>query len=192
MVYAFLFFNAALESVFPPYPADVFILLFGFMAGQQAYNPYLVYALSVSGCVCGIMILYRLARTKGDLLVGVISRSFLRHIIPPILIERVKNKFQTHGDLFIVLNRFLPGMRAPICFTAGISGKPAGRVFVLSLISAAVWDLVLVLAGFRLGRSWDTASAFLRRYNILALAAAALILTILSVVYFVRAKKQRD
>jgi membrane protein DedA with SNARE-associated domain len=192
LVYAFLFLNTALESPVPPYPADIFVLLFAFLSGQGSYSPYLVYALSAAGSVAGIMVLYYLALEKGDAILGIITRSFLRHILSPSLIERIKRKFHAHGDLFILFHRFLPGMRAPICFTAGLSRKPAGKVFIYSLASVLSWDLILVLVGFRLGRSWDTASRFLRRYNLLALIAAAVILTVMTLVYFLRAKKPRD
>jgi len=114
LVYAFLFLNTALESVFPPYPADIFVLLFAFLSGQGTYNSCLVYALSALGGIAGIMILFYTAREKGDALIGIFNRSFLRHILPPSLIERIRRKFQTHGDLFNLLHRFLPGLRAPI------------------------------------------------------------------------------
>jgi membrane protein DedA with SNARE-associated domain len=151
----------------------------------------LVYVFSAAGSVTGIMILYYLARERGDALVRFASRTFFKHILPPSVMERIKRKFLDHGDLFIILNRFLPGMRAPICFTAGLVRKPAGKVFAYSLVSVLAWDLVLVLAGFRLGRSWDSASQFLRRYNLLALAAAAVILTVVSLIYFLRPKNPR-
>mgnify|MGYP001586928158 CR=1 FL=1 len=188
LVYAFLFLSAAAESPIPPYPADIFILLFGFFSGQGAYHPGLVYAFSAAGSVTGIMILYYLARERGDAVVRFVSRTYLRHILPPPLLERIKRKFLDHGDLFILLNRFLPGMRAPICFTAGLVRKPAGKVFAYSLVSVLAWDLILVLAGFRLGRSWDSASQFLRRYNLLALAFIAAGLTVFSILYFSRKK----
>jgi membrane protein DedA with SNARE-associated domain len=190
LVYSFLFLNAAVESPFPPYPTDIFVLLFAFLSGQGAYDPYLVYALSAAGSVAGIMILYYLAREKGDAVVRLVSRTFLRHILLPSVMERIKRKFLDHGDLFILLNRFLPGMRAPICFTAGLVRKPAGKVFAYSLVSVLAWDLILVLAGFRLGRSWDSASQFLRRYNLLALAVIAAFLTIFSILYFFRKKSE--
>jgi len=190
LVYSFIFLNTAVESPFPPYPADIFVLLFAFLSGQGAYNPCLVYALSTAGSVTGIMILYYLARKKGDAVVRFVSRTFLRHILPPPVMERIKRKFLDHGDLFLILNRFLPGMRAPICFTTGLVRKPAGKVFIYSLVSVMAWDLILVLVGFRLGKSWDSASQFLRRYNLFALAVIAVILTVFSILYFSRKKSE--
>jgi membrane protein DedA with SNARE-associated domain len=188
LVYSFIFLNAAVESPFPPYPTDIFVLLFAFLSGQGAFHPSLVYILTVSGSITGIMILYYLARKKGAALIRIVSHTFLRHFLPPSVMERIKRKFLDHGDLFILLHRFLPGMRAPICFTAGLARKPAGRVFGYSLVSVLAWNLILVLAGFRLGKSWNSASQFLRRYNLLALAVIAVFLTVFSVLYFFRKK----
>lgn len=189
LVYGFLFLNAAVESPFPPYPTDIFVLLFAFLSGQGAYDPCLVYALSAAGSITGIMLLYCLAREKGDAVVRFISRTFLRRILSLSRMERVKQKFLDHGDLFLLFNRFLPGMRAPICFTAGLARKPARKVFIYSLVSVLAWDLILVLAGFRLGKSWASASQFLRRYNLLALAVVAVMLTAFSILIFARRKR---
>lgn len=191
LVYGFLFLNAALESPAPPYPADIFVLLFAFLGGQGKYNPTLIYLLTVTGSITGFMVLYYLAKYRGERLAAGLAKTFLRPVLPQSLIARVKRKFLTHGDLFLLLNRFLPGMRAPIGFTAGLTRTPAKKVFGYSLLSVLAWDLVLVLAGFRLGRSWNSASLFLRRYNLLALAAVAVFLTVFSLVYFLRAKNQR-
>ena len=70
LVYLFLVFNSCFESLFPPYPSDAFVLVFAFLAGQGYFNPYLLYLSAVLGALAGIMILYHVGKTRGDVLIG--------------------------------------------------------------------------------------------------------------------------
>jgi membrane protein DedA with SNARE-associated domain len=183
-VYSFLFFNALVESIFPPYPSDAFILVFAFLAGRGHYSPYGVAALTVMGSITGIMLIYRVGRWRGNALLAFLSGSFLGRLFPVPLIERAKAKFRERGDLIVILNRFLPGMRAPICFAAGMVGIAPRKVFIYSLISVVAWNAFLVTAGFYVGATWDEASAFLRDYTLAATLCVIGLLILLSVVYF--------
>jgi membrane protein DedA with SNARE-associated domain len=188
-VYAFLILSAGLESLFPPHPADIFILLFAFLAGRGVFDPRLVYLATVGGSIAGIMALHALASVYGTALVDRAGRSGLRWLLPSRLVERLRGRFQRHGIPLLLLHRFMPGMRAPIIFTAGLARARPAAVFGLGLASVALWDLFLVAAAFRVGQTWDSASAFLRRYNYLALAVLAVLLTAGSLYFFLRQKK---
>lgn len=184
LVYLFLFFNAMFESVFPPYPSDAFVLVFSFLAGQGHYDPYFLYLLTTAGGITGIMIIYYIGRKYGDSLLELFSRSFLGRLFPVHMIQRAKKKFSQRGDLIVLLNRFLPGMRAPICFAAGIVKIRSLKVFSYSLISVLVWNLFLIMVGFYVGATWDQASQFLRNYTIVAGLILIVILLLLTIVYF--------
>lgn len=186
LVYVFLLFNAIFESIFPPYPSDAFVLVFSFLAGRGHYDPYLVYSLTVIGSIIGFMFIYHVGKKYGDDLLAIISRSFLRRIFPLRLIARARRKFRERGDIILLLNRFLPGMRAPIGFAAGMSGVSRGKVFAFSAMSMLVWNAFLIMAGFYVGASWDEASLFLRNYMVAAGLILAAIVIVLIVVYYKR------
>jgi len=192
LVYFFLFFNALFESVFPPYPSDAFVLVFSFLAGQGYYNPCALYFLTVAGSISGIMIIYYIGREYGDGVLGFFSRSFLGRFFPLRMIQRAKRKFSERGDLIVFLNRFLPGMRAPICFAAGLVGIRVPKVFSYSLISVMIWNAFLISAGFYVGVTWDEASRFLRNYTIIAGLILIAILLVLTIIYFRKRRDRRD
>lgn len=192
VIYSFLFLNACVESLFPPYPSDAFILVFSFLAGRGYYSPYVVYLLTVAGSLTGIMLIYHIGKRHGDDLLTILSRSFLGRLFPVRLIERAKRKFRERGDLIVLLNRFLPGMRAPIIFAAGIVDIRGHKVFYYSLISALVWNAFLIAAGFYVGATWDEASKFLRNYTVIAAIVLMGILSVLTVVYFRRRSARRN
>jgi membrane protein DedA with SNARE-associated domain len=188
LVYAFLFFNSLLESVFPPYPSDAFVLVFAFLAGQGHYDPYILYGLTAAGSISGIMIIYYVGREYGDAVLEFFSRSFLGRVFPVRMIEKSKRTFNQRGDLIVLLNRFLPGMRAPICFAAGIVGIKCAKVFLYSLISVLIWNAFLVFVGFYAGATWDEASRFMRNYTFVASLILIVILVLLTVFYFRKRK----
>lgn len=183
VVYAFLLFNAFFESIFPPYPSDAFVLVFAFLAGQGFFNPYIVYACTVLGSIVGIMVLYWIGRRVGDSVVQIFSKSFFGRIIPVRLIEKAKRKLATRGDVIILLNRFLPGMRAPLCFAAGLARSNTKKFFIYGSMSVLMWNLFLVVAGFSVGATWREASYFLRNYNIIIASMFIVFLTIFIMMY---------
>jgi len=189
-IYIFLFFNAFFESIFPPYPSDAFVLVFSFIAGRGSFNPIFVYIFTVLGNICGIMIIYYIGREYGKCLIQTLSRTFFGRLLPIKMIEESKQKFARYGDLIILLNRFFPGMRAPICFTAGIVGIRNIKVFVYALISILIWNLFLVSVGFYIGTTWVEASKFLRNYNIIVTIIMLVCLTVLILVYFLKKRKK--
>jgi membrane protein DedA with SNARE-associated domain len=82
------------------------------------------------------------------------------------------------------LNRFLPGMRAPLCFASGIVGLPSVKFFVLSLASVVLWNVFLVAAGFYVGSTWDEASTFLKEYSLVAYVILIVLFATLTIMYF--------
>ncbi len=189
LVYLFLVFNSCFESLFPPYPSDAFVLVFAFLAGQGYFNPYLLYLSAVLGALAGIMILYHVGKTKGDALIGFLTKTFLGRIFPLKMIEKAKTSFIKRGDLIVLLNRFLPGMRAPLCFAAGIVKIDKKRFFWYSLISVLVWNFFLIMVGFYVGSTWHEAADFLKNYNIIVGLILIAFLVIFTIVYFRKRKR---
>jgi len=180
LIYGFLFFNAALESIFPPYPSDGIVLVIAFAAGKGVFSPYLVYLFTVLGSFTGVMAIYWLGRHKGRSLV-LLTRIFSqRHI------DQTERVFSRWGDAILLLNRFLPGLRAPICFVAGMSRVRPGKMALYSAASIAVWNAILIPVGFAVGSNWVKANQFLKHYNIAAWLVILVPLAIFLGVYLLR------
>ncbi len=180
LIYGFLFFNAALESLFPPYPSDGIVLVIAFAAARGRYSPYLVYVFTVLGSFLGVMVVYWLGLKKGRRLV-LLTRIFTsRHI------EQTEQVFSRYGDAIVLLNRFLPGLRAPICFVAGLSRMRTDKMAVYSLVSIAVWNAILIPVGFAVGSNWARANQFLRHYNIAAWLVILVPIVVVIGIYLLR------
>ncbi len=188
IVYLFLVCNACVESLFPPYPSDAVVLIFAYLAGRGSFNPVAVYAGTVIGSISGIMILYWLGKKKGERLVHIMTTSWMGRFFPLKMIERAQRAFSRRGTVVVFLNRFLPGMRAPICFAAGMVDVKSTVFFWLSLLSVMLWNLFLVSAGFYVGSSWQEAARFLQQYNLIV-TAALIPLAVFLIIMYVRKRR---
>ncbi|HEX7321294.1 MAG TPA: DedA family protein [bacterium] len=188
VAYLLLLACALLESLVPPFPSDIFVLLFAFLAGQGRFDVILIYLAAVTGSICGIMVLYTVGITHGEAVLRLLSKGVLARLVPVDMIARARAKFMQRGDWLLLLNRFLPGARAVIGFTAGLTRLKSGRVFYLSLASVAAWNLFLIIAGFYVGKTWDQASVFLRNYSIGAVVIIVIVLMIITYLYFRKRK----
>lgn len=182
--------NGALESLCPPHPADIILLLAAFLAGRGQHGFSAVYLSSCAGSVAGILLLYAAARRWGPRMVGFLSRLPIARFFPRRMLAAAQRRFQDRGDIVVLLSRFLPGMRAAVCFNAGLVRMPFRRFFAYSTASVLAWNAFMVVAGYSVGRTWDSAAAFLRAYSGAAVLVLLAGLTVVTVIYFTRRKRR--
>lgn len=105
---------------------------------------------------------------------------FTRH---PDLLARGDAFFERHGGKSVLLARFLPGVRAVVPVSAGISGMPVGRFYLANVTSALLWSAFHILPSALLGASLAVLGAASGRAR---LALAALIVTIFVALWLAR------
>jgi membrane-associated protein len=79
--------------------------------------------------------------------------------------------------MYLVVNRFLPALRAFFFVGAGMSRMNVGPVIVFGGISAALWNALLMGIGYAVGNNWDVLRDLAERY-----AVATLILVVITVI----------
>jgi membrane protein DedA with SNARE-associated domain len=90
----------------------------------------------------------------------------------------------------IFFTRFLPGLRAAVTPFAGIAGVSPLRALLPAASASALWYAFLTAAGATFGRNWEAVRGLLDSAN-RALAAAAVVATLLLGVYFWRLLRER-
>jgi membrane protein DedA with SNARE-associated domain len=113
----------------------------------------------LAGILIGDTIIFRAGATYGEAL---LQTRIGRHISGE-KIERIIGLFERHGPKFIILARFLPGVRAVTYFVAGTTGVPYWK-FILydglaACLSAPGWVLLGHWAGKHrmLRKAWQYA-----------------------------------
>ena len=78
--------------------------------------------------------------------------------------------------MYLAVNRFLPALRAFFFVGAGLSRMKATPVLLYGGLSAALWNAILMAAGYAIGNNWEALQNAAERYTI-----ATLILIVLAV-----------
>jgi membrane-associated protein len=79
--------------------------------------------------------------------------------------------------MYLTVNRFLPALRAFFFVGAGLSRMSVAAVLIYGGLSAAVWNALLMGAGYAVGSNWDALRDLAGRY-----AVATFILVAIAVV----------
>ncbi len=175
-VLAFVCFITLLENVFPPSPSDTILVFCGTLIGLGTVGFVPMLAFATLGSVLGFLIMYWVGHRYGTQIIE--SKRF--DFLPVDGIHRAEDWFRRYGFWVIVANRFLSGTRAVISMVAGIAEMPLGTTTLLSALSAAVWNGILLFAGATLGRNWVKMDEYLQLYGkvlliILAVAVAGIV-----------------
>ena len=175
--YAVLGGAAALEYVFPPLPGDTVTLFGAFLAASAGYSPWLVYAVLTAGALGGSLVAYAFGAWVG--------RNedrwprFMRGDRTRRAIRTACDRFERHGAAYLVINRFLPALRAVFFVAAGMAGMPVWKVAVFGGVSAAIWNALILAAGYGLGANWERLRTFYETYTKWTLAAVAALVLVL-------------
>jgi len=163
VAYAMLAAAALIEYVFPPFPGDLIVVFSAFLVARRGWPALPVYAAVLAGSALGLMVVYAAGgwlgrsetRWRGPLLVRLRPR-----------LDALVARFERHGTLYILVNRFLPSVRAIFFLAAGMARLPWPRVLVAGVASAAAWNAALFLLGRTVGTSWERLKAVAETYSL--------------------------
>ncbi|NTW62554.1 MAG: DedA family protein [Chlorobiaceae bacterium] len=196
-VYVFLFIVAFFENVIPPIPGDIAVAFIGYMIHSSKLSFTAAVLWTSLGSTSGFMLVYLLSRHLGLKLYAVgenavqhrLSQSVHR-FFPPSDMEVLRQKFSTHGYLAVLFNRFLLGSRAVISVMTGLMHLNTFLVLLASLVSATLWNILLIYGGLLLGRNWQEIGRYAALYSF-PVTALFLIFLFFSARKFIRERKQK-
>ena len=124
--YLVIFFFLLACGLGLPIPEDILLIAAGVLAYYEVIDLTLAIAVCLVGVVVGDITVYFLGAKYGRKLT---NRAFFSSVLPPHRLDRVKMKLHKYGNKLIFSARFMPGLRAPIFFTAGTLHLPF-RIFL--------------------------------------------------------------
>lgn len=153
--YAGLALLMVAETVFPPIPSEAVLPLAGFLVEQGEFGLVAVLATSTAGSVAGAVLLYEAARHGGR----PFADRFLRFARQdPAKLEQAERWFAKRGPWVVLAGRCIPGVRSLVSLPAGVLCMPRWEYLLFTFIGSAVWNSVLVGAGYALGSQWERVS----------------------------------
>jgi membrane protein DedA with SNARE-associated domain len=172
-----LFLAAFVEYIFPPFPGDALVVLGAWYATHGQLSWPATFASVTLGALCGAATDWRIGRWLG----ARIDARAAEGRLDRATVERFEATYRRWGPLFLVANRFLPGIRGLFFLAAGAARIPLWEVLVFGGLSAAVWNALLLWAGAFLARNLEELFGLFERYTtvvgaaVAALAVAALL-----------------
>lgn len=161
-----------------PIPEDITLFAGGLVVynGQASLLPMIV--VSLLGVLAGDAIIYWLGSKYGPRLT---KKGFFSKILPADRLAHVKTLLAKRGHRLIFAARFMPGLRAPIYFSAGMLHLPF-RVFAFYDGLAALLSVpAIVTVAYYTGEQFEAGLKYVKRVQggILFVIGAAIVLVLL-------------
>ncbi len=171
-IYLTVIFFAFIENLFPPAPSDVVVIVGASLLASSLWGCLPVVALTSLASALGFMVMYFLGRYLGEKMV----RKGKPGWIPLEALAKSERWFGRYGYWFVAANRFLPGTRSAISFASGLLDAEPRRTFGCALLSALLWNSLIIYLGMILSANVCLIDRYLSAYHrliILVTAAAA-------------------
>ena len=149
ITYLFLFVLILLETNFvltPLLPGVTILFAAGTISAAGELNPYALYLLFTMAVFIGDILNYGLGRWLGERAYKMNNR-FVR----PSYLTATEGFFKKHGKTTMFLARYFPMVRTFAPFVAGIVKMKFSTFIITSLLSAAIYILIYVGAGYFFG-----------------------------------------
>jgi membrane protein DedA with SNARE-associated domain len=128
---------------------ETVLALAGFAAHLGHLDLRLVIGIAFAGSFLGDQIAFFVGHRWGKRLIGYSPRLMTA-------VDRVRPHLRRHANLFVLINRFLIGLRTAGPIGVAIIGMPWPRFLVLNMIGAAVWSATIAVLGYLLGQGLQT------------------------------------
>lgn len=187
-IYLTIFFFAYIENLFPPSPSDIVVVIGGSLVGTGTINFIPLFFSATLGSLAGFLTAFIIGWQFDKKLVHSGKLKF----ITVEAVEKVETAFRKYGYYLIVANRFLPGTRAVISFFAGMSRLNVNKTTTLSLISSAIWNVILIVLGMSFGKNVDVIDSYLKTYSNIILAITGIVILFFVIKYFITKRKKQN
>jgi membrane protein DedA with SNARE-associated domain len=135
-----------------PIPEDITLFVAGLLTYYSDGNVYLMIALCLTGVMLGDSIIFTLGSKYGGRLA---KKWFFSKTLTPKRLDNVAQKLQRYGNKLIFAARFMPGLRAPIFFSAGTLHLPFRVFFFFDGLAALISVPTIVYSIYYFGDEVD-------------------------------------
>lgn len=190
LLYALLGAGSALENLFPPIPADTFVLLGAFLAAGGKAEAWTVFLVTWLANTSTALLVYWMGFRFGR---PFFHSGLGRYVLNPAQLKRVRDFYDQWGLPAIFLARFLPGLRAMVPVFAGVTHQRFPVVAFPILVASGIWYGALVWVGATAGRNLPSILHWLSGTNRALLGLAAVFFLIAGVWWWkTRGEAKRD
>lgn len=161
----------AAESIFPPIPSELVLLLAGFSSDQGRFSFAEVLLMATLGSLIGAWVLYGVGWVVGEDRI----ESFAARVGKPLGfsyrdIDRANELFKRRGTPVVFGARLVPLVRSLVSLPAGWNRMPLLKFSLLTAVGSAIWNAVWIGIGRALGSRWEKAERWAGFFDYLVYA----------------------
>lgn len=166
----------ALESVVPPIPSELVLLLAGFNVDQGNFSLVGAVIAATAGSVVGALILYAIGAFLSEE-----RLMWLLHKVGRFVgftkkdIDRGFDWFERHGAPVVFFGRLIPLVRSVVSVPAGAARMTIGRFVLWTALGSTIWNVVWVVIGQILGDQWEKADVWAGTFQLVVLVVLAIV-----------------
>lgn len=177
------------ESMVLPIPSEAVLPPAGWLAFEGRLNLWIALVAATLGTIVGSLLSYAMGSYG--------LRPFLERwgkyfFVTPHHLELAHAFFERRGGGWaIFLSRFIPVVRHLISIPAGSARMPLAPFLIATTLGGATWNLILLVAGYKLGENWHAVTEIVERTKWYTLAVAILAAAFLATYVWTR-KRRRE
>lgn len=183
VLYLVLGLVAAIENIFPPFPADTVVAFGSFLAARGRAPLLGTFVATWAGNIAGAMTMYWAGRRWG-------AEQLERRLDGGGGSQRLAALYGRYGMLALFFSRFLPGIRALVPPFAGAARISPLRALAVIGVASGIWYGLVTWLAYRAGADWELLQRSVARWSGRLVVAAAATVAVGVVVWIARRRRR--
>ncbi|WP_139491634.1 DedA family protein [Brevibacillus dissolubilis] len=177
--YLGVFLSMVVEGIGLPFPGDVALSFFGYLASRERFDLMQTILFATLGSGVGSMISFTLGKRYG---VTLLQRYGKYLLISQQSIEVTTRFSSRYGVLVLLVGRMLPGVRTLSSYVAGIGNLSWPTFLVCSFIGFFIFCGFWTMVGFYLGENWSVVVKTIKEY-LVGIASGVILIGVTSLLW---------
>jgi membrane protein DedA with SNARE-associated domain len=165
--YITVFIAMMMESMVFPIPSEAVMPFAGFLIFEGKLSFLGVITVSTLASIVGSLISYAMGYYGGRPFINKFGKYFL---LDHEELDYTERFFGKHGDLTILISRFIPVVRHLISIPAGTGRMGLVKFIVYTTVGAGMWNSILTITGYYLRQNWSSVMKYSHIVDLVILA----------------------
>jgi membrane protein DedA with SNARE-associated domain len=165
--YITVFIAMMMESMVFPIPSEAVMPFAGFLIFEGKLSFLGVITVSTLASIVGSLISYAMGYYGGRPFINKFGKYFL---LDHEELEYTERFFGKHGDLTILISRFIPVVRHLISIPAGTGRMGLVKFIIYTTVGAGMWNSILTITGYYLRQNWSSVMKYSHVVDLVILA----------------------
>ncbi len=171
-----------------PVPEDVTLVTGGVISAFGKANVHFMFIIGMLGVMIGDTFVFVLGLWKGS---KILEFKLVKKYLNETRFQLVQEKFSKYGKWVVFMARFMPGLRTPIFFTAGMTKRVSFlRFFLTDFLAAIISVPVWVYLGYFGANNFDKLMQWVHKGQMLVLISLGSVLLAAFLIYKFKKKPQ--